>query len=84
MQTVLDRVTITREGARQMRAYREGHIVTFNSNLRAQNIARGERGRVVFFQNELWELGYADQAHFIRDFRGTIGITPGAYTRARA
>jgi len=30
-----------------------------------------------------WELGYADQAHLIRDFRDTIGITPGAYTRAR-
>lgn len=30
-----------------------------------------------------WELGYADQAHFIRDFRATIGVTPGAYVRAR-
>ncbi|HTE44843.1 MAG TPA: helix-turn-helix domain-containing protein [Gemmatimonadaceae bacterium] len=31
-----------------------------------------------------WELGYADQAHFIRDFRATIGVTPGAYVHARA
>jgi AraC-like DNA-binding protein len=30
------------------------------------------------------ELGYADQAHFIRDFRATIGVTPGAYVQARA
>jgi AraC-like DNA-binding protein len=30
-----------------------------------------------------WELGYADQAHFIRDFRMTIGVTPGAYVQAR-
>ena len=30
------------------------------------------------------ELGYADQAHFIRDFRATIGVTPGAYVQARS
>ncbi|MGI9090132.1 MAG: AraC family transcriptional regulator, partial [Gemmatimonadaceae bacterium] len=30
-----------------------------------------------------WELGYADQAHLIRDFRATIGVTPGAYVQAR-
>jgi AraC-like DNA-binding protein len=30
-----------------------------------------------------WELGYADQAHFIRDFRATIGVTPGAYVHSR-
>jgi AraC-like DNA-binding protein len=29
-----------------------------------------------------WEFGYADQAHLIRDFRATIGVTPGAYVRA--
>ncbi|MEP7002642.1 MAG: helix-turn-helix domain-containing protein, partial [bacterium] len=31
-----------------------------------------------------WELGYADQAHFIRDFRATIGVTPGAYVQSRS
>jgi AraC-like DNA-binding protein len=30
-----------------------------------------------------WDAGYADQAHFIRDFRATIGVTPGAYVQAR-
>ncbi len=27
------------------------------------------------------ELGYADQAHFVRDFRALVGATPGAYVR---
>jgi AraC-like DNA-binding protein len=30
-----------------------------------------------------WDAGYADQAHFIRDFRATIGVTPGQYVQAR-
>lgn len=44
--TVLDRVTITREGARQMRAYQDGRVVEFARNLNVQGIARGERGVV--------------------------------------
>jgi len=30
------------------------------------------------------EMGYSDQAHFIRAFRDTIGKTPGAYVKERA
>jgi AraC-like DNA-binding protein len=30
------------------------------------------------------ELGYFDQAHFIRDFRALVGCTPAAYARNRA
>jgi AraC-type DNA-binding domain-containing proteins len=29
------------------------------------------------------EAGYSDQAHFIHAFRDTIGMTPGAYVKAR-
>lgn len=45
-QTVLDRVTITREGARQMKGYRTGRVVLFRTNLPSQGIRRGDRGVV--------------------------------------
>lgn len=44
--TVLDRVTITREGARQMKGYRTGRVVLFRTNLPSQGISRGDRGVV--------------------------------------
>jgi len=27
------------------------------------------------------DLGYADQAHFVRDFRDLVGVPPGSYVR---
>jgi AraC-like DNA-binding protein len=30
-----------------------------------------------------WDLGYADQAHLVREFGAVVGTTPGAYARAR-
>ena len=44
---VLDRVTISKEGARSMRAYDEGRMVVFRTNLPVQGFARGEQGVVV-------------------------------------
>lgn len=44
--TVLDRVTVTREGARHMKGYRTGRVVLFRTNLPNEGIARGDRGVV--------------------------------------
>lgn len=44
---VLDRVTVTREGARQLKGYQEGRLVAFETNLTRQGFARGERGTVI-------------------------------------
>ena len=53
---VLDRVTITREGARQLKGYQDGRIVAFGTNLTKQGFERGERGRVLGIRDAKVEL----------------------------
>jgi conjugative relaxase-like TrwC/TraI family protein len=60
MVIVLDRVTITREGARQLRGYQEGRVVEFNANLKQQGFARGERGTVLDVNKGKVELQMKD------------------------
>ncbi|AUX69157.1 TrwC protein [Porphyrobacter sp. HT-58-2] len=57
---VLDRVTITREGARQLRGYHEGRVVAFETNLTRQGFARGERGTVLDIRDGKVELAMPD------------------------
>lgn len=58
--TVLDRVSITREGARQLKGYQDGRIVEFRTNLTAQGFARGERGTVTYVKSGNVELAMKD------------------------
>jgi AraC-like DNA-binding protein len=44
----------------------------------ADRVARGEH---VDWAALAQEMGYYDQAHFIRDFRAQVGMTPAAYAR---
>lgn len=44
-------------------------------------IAQLQEGRAVSWAELALELGYFDQAHFIRDFRRLVGCTPGVYAK---
>jgi AraC-like DNA-binding protein len=44
-------------------------------------VERLQGGAQINFTELAMELGYFDQAHFIRDFRKLVGCTPLAYTR---
>lgn len=47
-------------------------------------VARIQAGAVVDWTQLALELGYFDQAHFIRDFHALIGMTPGDFARREA
>lgn len=49
---VLDRVTVTREGARQMRAYEAGRVVEFRTDLPSQRFKRGDIGQVIGIEKD--------------------------------
>jgi AraC-like DNA-binding protein len=39
-------------------------------------------GRSIKYAALAADLGYSDQAHFVRDFKGIVGMTPAAYAKA--
>lgn len=45
-------------------------------------IAQVQAGTVVGWSALALELGYFDQAHFVRDFRQLVGMAPGAYEKS--
>jgi AraC-like DNA-binding protein len=52
-------------------------------SMRLQEVARVLSSRdIVDVATLAAELGYADQAHLVNDFRDAAGVTPGEYVRA--
>lgn len=47
-----------------------------------QAVAQVQAGKLSSWSELALELGYFDQAHFVRDFRLLIGMTPGQYEKS--
>ncbi|MCH8620501.1 helix-turn-helix domain-containing protein [Undibacterium sp. TS12] len=45
-------------------------------------VAQVQAGKTLSWTNLALELGYFDQAHFVRDFRQLVGMSPGEYERS--
>lgn len=45
-------------------------------------IAQVQAGKALSWASLALELGYFDQAHFVRDFRQLVGMTPGEYEKS--
>lgn len=68
--------------ARQLRRYFEFYVgdtaKTFSQVVRFQNILNSKPSTQSLRQNKLFfDLGYYDQAHFIKEFKNFYGVTPG-------
>lgn len=57
---VFDRVTVTKEAARDLRAYREGRVVEFQTNLPSQGLTRGQIGVVLSSEKGVVHLAMRD------------------------
>ena len=55
------------------------HVLRRYRLLEAAEAVRG--GERVVWSEVASDLGYADQAHLVRDFRAALGRTPEAYAR---
>lgn len=47
-------------------------------------LERAETDRAIDWAALAADLGYADQAHLVRDFTATVGVPPTAYAQAVA
>jgi len=47
-----------------------------------QAVAQVQAGNTCSWSDLALELGYFDQAHFVRDFRTLVGMTPGEYEKS--